>query len=196
MTTGCSGHGQDHGRQESPTSAAAASSKVCRGLLVNMTAISRAGVATTASCRTIVLAGETGEIARPCVGKPADEETDQENEDAAEDGGGHRGRGLPVAQQVPQPEAHVQPLALAEQDRLGVELIDRPADRQDAGGQGHAQHQRQVLQRLPVRSLRACFRSNSTTPVTGIRLLPRVSSTPGAMGSTASGMVTRSSGTR
>ena len=40
------------------------------------------------------------------------------------------------------------------------------------------------------------FRSSSTTPVTGIRLLPRFSSTPGAIGSTTSGMVTNNSGIR
>ena len=81
--------------------------------------------------------GQAGEFRGHGHGQP-EEELDHQDQHAAEHRLGHAGRRLPVAQQVLQPEPHVQPLALAKQHRFLVELIDRPANRQQAAQERHA----------------------------------------------------------
>ena len=66
---------------------------------------------------------------------------------------GQRRRVLPIAHQVHEPAPQVEPLALAEQHRLLVELVHGPANRQQAASERHAAHRHDVRQRVGVVAL-------------------------------------------
>ena len=188
------GHGQGHAAGIADQRGSR-NSRVCRGLLVKRSDMNSGGRGDGRQLQAHGHPRDAGKVVDFRPGKTFNDKTDQEDKHAARDGGGDAWRGTPVVRQTPQPKADVQSLALAEEHRFGVELIDRPTNRQEASGQGHAEHDRQVLQRLPV-GASIVLRSKRTTPVMGMRLFPRFSSTPGAIGRTASGVVTRSKGTR
>ena len=80
-------------------------------------------------------------------------ETGQHQQDTTEDGCAEARRLLPVTDQVQQPEPEVQALALAEQHGFVVELIDGPANGQQAAAQCHSGHGQQINECLAVTTL-------------------------------------------
>ena len=141
---------------------------------------------------------EHGEVAKRLGHRQgeAHEKSDQQDQHAARHRLGHAGRGLAVAQQVLDPQADVPPFALAKQHAFGVELVRGPANRQAAANQA-SRNPRSEYKAAPAGSCPSSMAAaTSTTPVIGIRLLPKFSSTPGAIGRIDSGIVTSISGIR
>ena len=83
----------------------------------------------------------------------AHEKAHQQDQHAAKYGSGHAGRIFAIVEQLPEPQAEVQPFTLAKQHDFRIELIHGPANGQQAAGESCQDNGRPVNNRLRIVAL-------------------------------------------